>query len=105
MKTKDLIEKLSQNVTPVKPLPNVFVRTLLILSTMVLGSGIIFLFFSHRPDLKQVVTHEQFILGAIILFLGWLVSSYSLSILQLPRVGKRKYLDFGLTLLSALALG
>jgi hypothetical protein len=103
MKTTDLISTLSKSVKPVKPLPNSFVRMLILLFAMILGSGLVFLLFSHRPDLNEVVYDLHFQLGILVLFISWLITTYSLSLLQLPTVNRMRYLIFGLTLIAGLS--
>jgi hypothetical protein len=109
MKTQNLIDELSKNIKPVPPLPVGKIRMLYILGSIALGVAGTFLLFSIRHDLTLMFSNRQFILGALILFLGFLATAYSLAQLQLPtvssNVGSKKYFLFGLLMVSFLALG
>ena len=104
MKTKNLIDDLSKNLSATKVIPKTGIRTLQIMSGMLLGTALTFTLFSIRSDLHGVIRSTQFIFGALTLFLGWLASSYSLSLLQLPTIENKKYLLAALFSVSILAL-
>jgi hypothetical protein len=105
MKTKDLIDQLSKNPHPVKPLPGIRKRMFSLLGSMILGSGIIFAFSSKRPDLHEALFRSQFFIGALVLLVSWVALTYSVSILQLPTIENKKYLSIGGAFVFVLALG
>jgi len=100
MKTKNLIDDLSKNLSATNVIPKGGTRLLQIMGGMLVGTAVIFAMFSIRSDLHSVVGSVQFIFGSSVLILGWMAASYSLSILQLPTIDNKKYF-----LASALAVG
>jgi hypothetical protein len=105
MKTRDLIDQLSKNPPPVRPLPGIRKRILTLLGTMILGSGVIFAFYSKRPDLHEALFRSQFFIGALVLLISWAALTYSVSVLQLPTIENKNFLSVGGAFIFVLALG
>jgi hypothetical protein len=103
MNTDNLIASLTKDLAPVKPLPHVGWRMLYLLGAMIFGAGIIFAFFSIRPNLRDVVIEKQFIAGAFIMLVSWISSTYALALRQLPTFTSRKYFIWGLSGICVLA--
>jgi hypothetical protein len=102
---KNLIDDLSKNLTPAKPLPMRNRRWLEIAGVSLAGVGLTFVLFSIRHNLNEVITTPQFLIGALILIVAWLVATYSLAILELPTSSDKKYWKISIGLIVLLGLG
>jgi hypothetical protein len=104
MSTKNLIDNLSKNLAPSKPLPGKLQRWLRILLISSIGVGTTFLMFSIRHDLADVLRTRQFLFGAIMLIVSWLISAYSIATLEVPSSSEKKYWRFALVLILTLGI-
>lgn len=104
MKTDDLIENLSKNLTAVGSLPNRKSRLIRHLVFSILGTGLTFSLFSIRANLAQVIFTYQFVIGAFLLFIGWILSSYSLVTLEEPSSSSKGVWRWPIVLMALLSL-
>jgi hypothetical protein len=104
VKTEHLIDSLSASLKPAKPLPRIFLRTLIVLVFMILGAGVVFVFFSRRPHLVDDLNRSEFFLTELFLLFICISTAYSLALAQLPANFKKNYLQIALFGFAMLAL-
>lgn len=104
MSTKNLIDNLSKDLTRVRPLPTLQRRWFNILAVSILGLGATFWLFSIRHNLSDVIHTKQFIFGAVLLLITWVVSAFSLANLELPSSRENKCWRISLVLLTLLVV-
>jgi hypothetical protein len=103
--THDLIEKLSGELKPVRPLPRAGLRALILsLWAVALSFGILRYTHDPRADLGDAVYHKEYMLDGITILAAGILASYAAFVLAVPDTRIRTPVRVCLGLASALWL-
>jgi hypothetical protein len=103
MNTDELISSLSKDLQPVKPVARAARRWFEFVICSVVAAGLTFLLFSIRSNLSDVIGTVEFSVSTVLLVLGWLALSYSITNSQVPIRAETNFWRLAILLTFAVA--